>query len=315
MKSAFATRAERDARVLEDEMQTIDARLTPDAAFASLYRRVAATLALARARGYPPSLVDRLNTVVTRAHHALYDNPGPTLGTVAALAEAFPRVVRRHLWVFAVAAVAFFGPMWGLAHAVRADEHLGVDVLGAAAAASYVDMYAPSAQSVERSLPVDVQMFGFYVWNNAGIGLRTLGGGALGGVGALYTLAFNGVNIGATTGYVEAKGHGDAVRTFMASHSAFELTGIVLSGGAGFLLGVAGIFPGRRSRSAAFAAMAAELLPVLLAAVAMFVAAAFIEAFWSSSPTVPAAAKHAAGYVLWIAVGAVIAFGGRRAPR
>jgi uncharacterized membrane protein SpoIIM required for sporulation len=90
----------------------------------------------------------------------------------------------------------------------------------------------------------------------------------------------------------------------------------VLSGAAGLRLGLAVIAPGNLSRKAALVAAAKPAVRVMYGAALMFLAAAFIEAFWSPLTEVPFRTKIIIGIVLWAALLAYFLFAGRaRAAR
>ena len=156
-------------------------------------------------------------------------------------------------------------------------------------------------------------MFGFYIYNNISIAFRTFAGGVLLGVGSAFVLLFNGLFIGAITGYLTAQGYAETFYTFVAGHGPFELTGIVLAGVAGLKMGWAVAAPGRLSRQEALRQAAAGGIRIILGVIALLVLAAFVEAFWSGNRAVPAAIKYAVGAAGWILVIGYFARTGRRA--
>jgi uncharacterized membrane protein SpoIIM required for sporulation len=159
-------------------------------------------------------------------------------------------------------------------------------------------------------------MFGFYIWNNVRIGFQTFAGGMLAGVGSAWFLGANGVIIGAVAGYLTQAGFGETFWSFVAGHSAPELLAIVLSGAAGFKLGLAIIAPGNLSRKSALIAAAKPAVRMMYGAAVMFMFAAFVEAFWSPMTEVPFNLKITAGVAAWIVFLAYFAFAGRaRAAR
>ena len=118
-------------------------------------------------------------------------------------------------------------------------------------------MYDPANKRLGmREADTSLVMFGFYIWNNVRIGFQTFAGGLLAGVGSAWFLGANGVIIGAVAGYLTQVGYGETFWSFVAGHSSLELLAIVLSGAAGFRLGLAVIAPGNRSRKAALVAAA-----------------------------------------------------------
>lgn len=175
-------------------------------------------------------------------------------------------------------------------------------------------MYRPGGATAHRDASDNLAMFGYYIYNNIGLGFRTFAGGLLLGVGAVAVLALNGLLIGAISGYLTARGHIETFYTFVAGHGAFELTGIVLAGVAGLKLGWAVAAPGRWSRAEALRRAAAEGVWLILGVAALLTLAAFIEAFWSSNRAIPTTIKYAVGVANWLVVILYLTWAGRRAP-
>ena len=80
---------------------------------------------------------------------------------------------------------------------------LGVGLLlpevAAEQAQEYAEMYKPDENrriGESRGADSDVAMFGHYLSNNTGIGLRVVAGGALLGIGVLVSLVVNGWLLG-----------------------------------------------------------------------------------------------------------------------
>ena len=64
-------------------------------------------------------------------------------------------------------------------------------------------------------------------------------------------VGFNGLLLGAIAGLLVTRGDSERFFSFVVTHSAFELTAIVLSGAAGLKLGHAVLAPGRLTRTQA----------------------------------------------------------------
>jgi len=148
------------------------------------------------------------------------------------------------------------------------------------------------------------------------IGFQTFAGGMLAGVGSAWFLGANGVIIGAVAGYLVHAGFGETFWSFVAGHSALELMAIVFSGAAGFRLGLAVIAPGNLSRKAALVAAAKPAVRMMYGAALMFLAAAFVEAFWSPLTEIPYDWKIGVGIGAWVVLLAYFLLAGRvRAAR
>ena len=267
------------------------------------YRRLCQQLALARKRGYSPQLVARLQVLMQQGHGLLYRTPSPHWQRALEFLFAdFPQLVRsqaRSMW----AATALFAvPLLGSFLLVQWYPdfiHLLMDNREIAAMES---MYDPSSPHLGRDSGTDWMMFGHYIMNNISIGLRTFASGLLAGVGTVLVLLFNGLTIGAVAGHLQHIGHGAPFWQFVAGHGAFELTAIVIAGGAGLQLGMKLLAPGRRRRIDALVDGGVIGARLCLGVAAMLLVAAFIEAFWSSIAEVPAWGKFSVAGVLWSVV-------------
>ena len=207
----------------------------------------------------------------------------------------------------------FFGPLAAMTAAIAIEPTLAYSALDTPTLVNIESMYSEDAEhfGAERGSGGDFEMFGYYLANNTTIGLRTIAGGVLGGLGSLFFLLFNGFYIGAVAGHLTQAGLGGNFWPFVVGHGSLELTAIVISGGAGLRLGYAMWAPGQRRRSHALTHAARAVLPLVFGAALMFVLAAVIEAFWSSTVWLPAATKYAVGALLWLLVGLYFARMGR----
>ena len=177
-------------------------------------------------------------------------------------------------------------------------------VIEAGTASQFEQMYTDSAESFGRvrTAETDWQMFGYYIRNNMGIAFQCFAGGIFLGLGSIFFLLYNGCFGGAVAGYLVARGHAGNFFPFVATHSAFELTAIILAGAAGLRVGHALVAPGRSSRTQAVATAGREATVIIYGVVVMLLIAACIEAFWSSSVWLPSSAKYLAASLSWGAV-------------
>ncbi|MEA3194536.1 MAG: hypothetical protein QOD26_2869 [Betaproteobacteria bacterium] len=277
------------------------------------YRRICQCLALAADRQYSPQLVDRLNHLALRGHHALYRNRRRQSQRVFEyLLAGFPALVRAEWRLVLAASLLFFGPLLGLIAVLQAYPEFVHYLLAPEQIASFHQMYDPAGKRLgSREADSSLMMFGFYIWNNIRIGFQTFAGGLLAGVGSIWFLGSNGVVIGAVAGYLTQIGYTQTFWSFVAGHSSLELVAIVISGAAGLRLGMAVIAPGNVSRRAALVAAAKPAVRLMYGAAMMFLAAAFVEAFWSPLTEVPFQIKIAVGATGWLLLVGYFLFGGR----
>ena len=283
-----------------------------DADLPSAYRRLARQLGLARRRGYSPLLQEQLQRLVQRGHDVLYRPPLPRWQrTFEFFLADFPRLVRAEAGVMLASLLLFAVPLLGCFFALQFHPELIHTLLSPEQVGQMEQMYSKAADKLGRDSGSDLAMFGFYIFNNIGIGLRTYASGLLAGIGPVLTITFNGVMIGAVAGHLQNIGLGDPFWRFVAGHSAFELTAIVIAGGAGLRLSLAVLAPGRRTRASALIEDGRRGALLCLGVFLMLVLAAFIEAFWSSIGWMPAATKYGVAAVLWALVLGWLALGGR----
>jgi uncharacterized membrane protein SpoIIM required for sporulation len=273
-----------------------------------LFRALCYDLALVRSRDWGSSLERYLNDLVVRGHGAFYGLKPKRRGQIARFFSAeFPSLLRQNQVFFWVSLTVFAVPLivsWIL---VSRDPSLAQRVLPGTALHTMDEMYSTEIESNERQ---DAAMAGFYVHHNTSIAFQCFALGIFFGVGTLYVLLSNGIQLGTISGYVIAQGHGERFLSFVVSHSSFELTAIVVAGAAGLVLGHSLLAPGALSRLAALRIRGLVAVKLALGSAGMLFIAALIEGFWSAQPT-PPFVKYVAALVLWAVVIVYLLLAGR----
>jgi len=289
------------------------AAATDRARIASLYRAACEHLAVAESRAYPVWLIERLESLTARGHQLIYRQTDFGLDKLARLFLVdFPAAVRAHRWHVLVALIAFAAPLVVTGVLAWLDPGFILSVHDAGMVDEYEQMYGNAAGPIgRRGADSDWQMFGHYIANNIGLAFQCFAGGLFFGVGSLFFLAVNGALAGSVAGYLTRRGFGENFYSFVVTHGAFELTGIVLAGAAGLVLGHALLAPGLSTRLAALEHAARGAIVIVYGITAMFAIAAALEAFWSSARWVPAEVKFAVGAACWLGVLAYFVFQGR----
>ncbi|HRJ52477.1 MAG TPA: stage II sporulation protein M [Candidatus Thiothrix moscowensis] len=289
----------------------------PQLDFPAAYRQLCHHLALAQSRMYSPLLIEQLNQLVIRGHNHLYTSRLHFLHRIAEFyLRDLPRLVRREIKPLLLSCLLFFGSFFAVLIAIQLEPELVYSVIDGEQVAGMEAMYDPvnreSRLGREREADSDVFMFGFYIRNNTGIGFQVFAGGLLYGIGSLFFLLYNGLVIGAVAGHLTQIGYIETFWGFVAGHSAFELTAIVLSGAAGFKLAQALVMPGRKARLLALLDNSQDAIKIVYGAATLFIMAAFVEAFWSSQTWIPVMIKYAVGISLWLVVLAYFTLAGRK---
>lgn len=277
-----------------------------------LYRSACADLMRARSLRVGTDVTGYLDALVGRAHSALYGpRPYSLSKALHLVARDFPRTVRRHRWLFALALLLFGLPLSVGWVGTLSSEEFAFGILSKADLRHAAESFSKGF-GAGRETGTNAAMAGFYVQNNIGIAFRCFATGVLFGAGTVFFLVYNGLHIGTTFGFVSRSGAGANILTFACGHAPFELTAIVIAGTAGLLLGGALIAPNGQTRLGSVRAASRDLGNLVLGAAAMLLVAALIEGFWSPSG-IPARVKFAFSGVGWALVAAFLAFGGRRA--
>ncbi|CAN91550.1 MULTISPECIES: stage II sporulation protein M [Sorangium] len=278
---------------------------------AALYRSLCTDLMRARAARYTPDLTAYLDALAARAHAALYGaEPFRLPDIVSFFTRDFPRALRANGRFFAIACALFFLPsLVGIAGALASDE-FATHVLPSPVLQGMAQMYSEGLNG--RDAGTDTGMAGFYVFNNVGIAFRCFATGVLFGAGSIFFLIYNGLFTGTVVGHVMSVGHGGNIWTFMCSHAPFELTAIVIAGGAGLEMGYALVETRGRTRVGSLRRAAPSIVRQILGAAAMLLIAAGIEGFWSPSG-LPPPVKWAASGVFSLLIVLYLALAGRPA--
>ena len=252
-----------------------------------LYRSACADLMLAEAHDLPRDTVAYLDALVGRAHNAVYRARGFRLSDWAGvLFDEVPRRLRADP-MLRVAAFTFWGLFFLCAFVAAARPNYAASVLGESQVEAVETMYAESLAdpSVREKLGRDdAMMAGFYIRNNAGIGLRCYAWGIVLGLGSLWTLANEAVRNGLLFGHMATVPQAGNFFSFVTSHGPFELTAIVFSGAAGLRLGSGLVITEGQSRLASLRREGARSLPIAGVGTLLFILAAFLEGFVSASP-------------------------------
>lgn len=257
------------------------------ARFSELYRSTCADLALAESYSLPPQTTDYLHRLVALAHNQLYRSS--RFQWQSWFRVIFEETPRR---IFGEPCVHFcFMVFWGLFLAgawLAYEDSIWPDfanqVVGEKSLESFEEMYS---NFNDRGVGSNSLMAGFYIYNNAGIGLACFVSMLL-LIPGLVTLSFNAVYLGAVFGYMFRPELGDAslnFKMFVTAHGPLELTAIVLSAGAGLKIGLSWLITDGLNRTDSLYRTARESLPLAMCAVILFCLAALVEGFISPLPT------------------------------
>ncbi len=255
--------------------------------FLRLYRLAATDLSTVRAKSTNPALTDSLNDLVGRAYGVLYRAPRKKFSTaILEAVETMAQTVRRRkAFVFSSTALFLIGIFGSyILMSVAPDTRSFFVPPGME---SSFDLWK-SGHFPERDVSDSFGRWGMYASNNpmAAIMTGSIGAGTF-GIMSIHGLLFNGSVMGALAHEVAPVGHLDFLLSSVCPHGVPEISGLIMSGSAGLLLGYALINPGRRTRGESLREVGPDAITLLGTSVLLMLIAAPIEGFFSFNPAVP----------------------------
>lgn len=256
-----------------------------------LYRRVSTDLAFVRTVSTNPGLVTYLNDLSARAYAVVYRQPRQSLGSILAGSIATAaQTVRRRRWFVLAGFILFFGSAI-LAYGLAASNLDVRNYFVPAQMKPALDKWK-EGRFDERTGSEDAMMGGFYASNNPRTAIIAGSvGAATFGVLSVFLVAQNGALLGILASELAPLGKLDFLLSSVAPHGVPELSGIIIAGAAGLLLGWSLINPGRRTRGDSLRSVGRDAIVLLATSVVMMFIAAPIEGFFSFNPHVPGIVK------------------------
>jgi uncharacterized membrane protein SpoIIM required for sporulation len=286
--------------------------------FIRCFRELTQDLNAAKANGFDPELIERLNALVNEGNQLLYGQHDWSLkAPVRFILRTFPQKVRSHWRGILAASMIFYGLMFFFGFMCIHFPGIADELVSAYELMQIEDMYNPESESflMPRGIINDADMFGYYIYNNISLAFRTFAGGILAGFGSLLILCINGGFLGIVGGHLTNVGYGKTFFPFVIAHGAFELTAVVFSAYAGLLLGYRFFVTNGLSRGASIKKAGHDALPIIAGSTLMLVIAAVIEAFWSSKFHFPFPLRIGVGIGFWILVLLYFLLAGRESAK
>lgn len=280
--------------------------------YVRLYRQTSGDLAYLSAHSSNREVVAYLNSIVSRAYGQLYRSRTASFG----------KIIRQGLWL---AADTFRRRFWFSAFTL-------ILFLTAAFYTSTMMTIRPETRAYfvspemeplfeewtkggfeKRSADESFMMTGLYASNNPRVGLMTIGIAAgTAGIGSTVLIWKNGVLIGALGYDMFNVGKLGFLLSSIMPHGVSEIGGILIAGGAGYVLAFGLLFPGSRRLVDSLKHAGKDAFVLAVLALVMIFAAAPIEGFFSFNPSVPQSLKVAFALVATLGWTAYFGFYGRK---
>lgn len=277
--------------------------------FGELYRRAAADLAIARAETRDPKLINYLNSLVIRAHGKIYRADGEGQSVIAKFfSRDLPRAVQDN-WVYVFIAFLADFVFAAIAFGLVFNNTEFVSVLGLEGIQDAVESGDRWWLSLNKANQIGSS---FIMTNNILVSFNAFAWGAFFGIGSLYILAYNGLQLGGVfaIAYKLDPAFGADLTEFVVGHGVIEMFCIYLAGGAGMMIGYSLINPGDLTRSQALKKKGIEAARIVIGCALILIIAGFIEGFLSPS-ALPPAVKYATGISTGVIMFGYLFFVGR----
>jgi len=262
---------------------------------ALLYRQVAADLSVLRQDSTARTYAVHVNQLLARAHHIIYSGRKTNLRSVFLfLRDEYPAVFQRQIG-FVLASVVVtvaFGVLGAVITTARPEfmrHFVGPEMI---ATMERHQMWTESIVSIKPTATSSIMT------NNLSVTFVTFAGGIVFGLGTLFSLFQNGMLLGVIGAACHQYGMSLPLWSFVAGHGSLELPAILISGGAGFRLGYAMLFPGTLRWKDSIAQGGLEATRLVSGIIPMLVVAGCLEGFFSPSH-VPVWLKFTVGGMLF----------------
>jgi uncharacterized membrane protein SpoIIM required for sporulation len=252
-------------------------RLGPDGVreLGMLYRQTAADLALARRRFPADPVVARLEDLVGRARHLVYDARARRASLLRFFTRGYWRLIAERPAALAAAFVLTFAPAGLAAGWARTDPGAAIGVVPAQFRPATEDDHPWHEFSPGEQAAFTTEIF----TNNIRVTLAAFAGGITFGLLTAFSLIYNGVLLGVIGGLMTGAGNTAGFVELVTAHGVLELSCILVAGAAGLRFGWSLVEPGRKTRTASAVGEARRAVAIALGTAPWLVVAGIVEGF------------------------------------
>jgi uncharacterized membrane protein SpoIIM required for sporulation len=252
--------------------------------FPRLFRICCTDLAEAKTLKLSPDVIEYLNELVGQAHKHLYSFPAvESNGIKKFFTEKLPYIFIKN-WIFIlVSMVIFLSPFFITFYVVYKNPSYANLLIDKSTLVQMEDSYK-NPIGEKRNTSLSTFAVTFYIQNNVSIAFASFALGVLLGIGTIYILLYNGMTLGAIFGYICGIGYGKNILHFVTAHTIFEITGLIVAGAAGLLLGFSIINATVYYRKESLSLQKNRIFTLVTGGALMVFSAAFIEGFISPGP-------------------------------
>lgn len=245
--------------------------------FPRLYRQVCTDLAEAKMLKLSPDVLTYLNNLVGQAHRYLYGLPLLSGSQVKLFfTRTLPGILIECAQFVCASAILFLLPAI-ISYVVTFRQPDYARYVMPEIVLEQMEANYKNEINSKRGPGTGAYAASFYIQHNTTIAFFSFASGVFLGAGTIYFLIYNGVAIGSIAGYINALGYGGNFWNFVCAHSVMELSGLIIAGAAGLLLGFSIIKANKYYRREWLKLQKVKILTLLCPAVILLAIAAIIE--------------------------------------
>jgi uncharacterized membrane protein SpoIIM required for sporulation len=247
---------------------------------ALLYRQAAADLSVLRQDSTSRTYAQHLNQLLARAHHIIYSGRKTNFLTLFRfLRDEYPAIFQSQISSVAASVLVFvfFGLLGATLTSARPEfmrHFVGPEMIAT------MERHTMWTEPVVSVAPMASS---WIMTNNLSVSFITFAGGIIFGLGTFLALFQNGMELGVIGAACHHYEMSRALWSFVAPHGSLELPAILISGGAGFRLGRAMLFPGALRWRESVARGGIEATRLVSGIIPLLVIAGLLEGFFSPS--------------------------------
>jgi uncharacterized membrane protein SpoIIM required for sporulation len=238
-----------------------------------LYRAAAADLARARLHYPHDPVVRRLEALVMRARHLVYDAPARRVRPVRFFTTDYWRLIAARPKPLLAALGLTFAPAIATALWALHDPAAATGLVPAAFRPALETKHPWTDFGAGDQTGFTAMIF----THNIQVALMAFAAGVSLGLVSALLLIYNGVLLGAVGGLMIGAGNGAGFIDLVTAHGVLEITCIVVAGAAGMRMGWALVEPGTQTRRGALASEAQRAIQIALGTAPWLVLAGILE--------------------------------------
>lgn len=245
-----------------------------------LYRQAAADLSTLREDPTGKSYARFLNLLLSRAHNTIYaGEKSSARGIIDFYRHTYPQIFRANLKLINLAFLIFVvGGLTGMLLALMRPDYLRLFL-----SPQMMETIERHKMWTDSVVSISPAASSFIMTNNMTVSFMAFAMGITAGIGTVFSMFFNGLQIGAIGVACWLNDMSLSLWSFVAPHGVLELPAIFIAGGAGLRLAQGMLFPGLLSRRDSLAKAGGEAIRLLVGVIPILVVAGSIEGFISPS--------------------------------